>query len=717
MSRSVLGIRHHGPGSARSLRRALEDLHPDVVLIEGPPEADTVVQYAHLPDMQPPVALLVYDSEKPEHSAFYPFAIFSPEWQAIQYALDNLVPVRFIDLGFGQRMGLKGSRAHEDPLQGLAAAAGYADAERWWEHLVEERQDDATVFDAILQAMTALRPDPLRTDPREAAREATMRQNIRKAEKEGFQRIAIVCGAWHAPALVTSAAASHDAAILKGLPKLRSVATWVPWTYGRLAIDSGYGAGIESPGWYHHLWTHPEDTASIWLARVAELLRSEDLDASPAQTVDAVRLAVALSALRGRPRPGLDEMNDAALAVFCFGQPVPMRLIRERLIVGETLGHVPEETPQVALAQDLARLQKRLRLPPQAELRELDLDLRKDTDRLRSVLLHQLRVLGIPWGQAVTAQGKLGTFHEYWRLRWRPELSVSLVEASRWGNTVPDAATASAQARLAEQGELAQVVQLLQDLLLAGLFAAMPAAVQRLEDLAALSVDVLALMAAVPPLARLVRYGNVRQTDVGAAGHLLEGMRARIFVGLPPACVALAPEAAEAMAQAIRALDEAVSLLDQDTAIWHETLARVVETCQGVGLVAGTAAGILLDARAWTPEEGRRRLGLALSPARTPPEAAAWVEGFLTGRGTLLLHDDGLRSLLDDWVGGLQGEVFTELLPLLRRTFATFSDGERRQLGERMARPRQETKAELWDSQGVALALPYLSRVLSWTND
>ena len=42
MSRHVFGVRHHGPGSARSLRRALDALQPDVVLVEGPPDADAV---------------------------------------------------------------------------------------------------------------------------------------------------------------------------------------------------------------------------------------------------------------------------------------------------------------------------------------------------------------------------------------------------------------------------------------------------------------------------------------------------------------------------------------------------------------------------------------------------------------------------------------------------------------------------------------------------
>ena len=51
MTSTVLyGIRHHGPGSARSLREALTGLEPDVVLIEGPPEADALIPLAADPD-------------------------------------------------------------------------------------------------------------------------------------------------------------------------------------------------------------------------------------------------------------------------------------------------------------------------------------------------------------------------------------------------------------------------------------------------------------------------------------------------------------------------------------------------------------------------------------------------------------------------------------------------------------------------------------------
>src|SRR4029453_14075304 len=94
----VFGIRHHGPGSARSLRAALERLRPDAVLIEGPPEAAAVLDLAAEDAGGPPGALLPHGPDPPRRAAFYPLATFSPEWQAIRYGLTNGVPVRFIDL-------------------------------------------------------------------------------------------------------------------------------------------------------------------------------------------------------------------------------------------------------------------------------------------------------------------------------------------------------------------------------------------------------------------------------------------------------------------------------------------------------------------------------------------------------------------------------------------------------------------------------------------
>ena len=93
----VLGVRHHGPGSAALVRAALDRLDPAVVLIEGAPEGDALVPYAACGGMKPPVAMLFYAAEDARAAVFAPFAEFSPEWQAMLWASSRRRPVRFID--------------------------------------------------------------------------------------------------------------------------------------------------------------------------------------------------------------------------------------------------------------------------------------------------------------------------------------------------------------------------------------------------------------------------------------------------------------------------------------------------------------------------------------------------------------------------------------------------------------------------------------------
>ncbi len=105
MPEQLYGIRHHGPGSARAVVASLEEQQPGIVLVEGPPEADDLVPWVADDGLQPPVALLGYSADNPRRAAFWPFAVFSPEWQAIRWAVGHGVPVRFFDLPYAYRMG------------------------------------------------------------------------------------------------------------------------------------------------------------------------------------------------------------------------------------------------------------------------------------------------------------------------------------------------------------------------------------------------------------------------------------------------------------------------------------------------------------------------------------------------------------------------------------------------------------------------------------
>lgn len=700
MTLTVLGVRHHGPGSARSVLAALTEHEPDCVVIEGPPELDALLPLAGHADLVPPVAGLVYDVASPRRAAFYPFAVFSPEWAALRWAVAHGVEVRFADLPAVHQLA-PGAPDEEqptsptrlDPIGELARVAGYDDPERWWEDAVEHRRDSTLAQFALLsEAMAQVRAHAP-ADEENDRREAAMRRVLRAVLRSGRERVVVVCGAWHAPALEEDAwpTQAADNRLLAKLPRTKVAATWAPWTANRLAVASGYGAGVRSPGWYRHLFTTPDDeVVAGWLVRVAHALRAEGLDVAPASVVEAARLADALAAVRGRPSVGLSELDDATRAVLADGSEMPLALVDRALTVGEDLGSVPEETPMVPLAADVARQQKTLRLKPAATPSTVQLDLRRDAGLARSVFLHRLRVLGIDWAEQVEVGATTGTFKEAWELEWRPELAVALVEASGYGNTVLAAAESSVDEQAAA-ADLDGLALLVQDCLLADLPAALAAVVAVLAERTARQHDTLTLLRTVEPLARTCRYGDVRGAETAGIARVLETVVLRASVGLRAASRSLDDDGAAALRAGVEGAQRGVALLD-DAALtqpWQAALARVGDEPDVHGAVSGRVNRILLDAGLLSSEEAARRLSRRLSTGADAAAGAAWLDGFLTGEALLLLHDDELLDVVDGWVATVPEHAFEDLVPLLRRTFARFQTPERRQIGDHLRRLRE----------------------------
>ena len=561
--------------------------------------------------------------------------------------------------------------------------------------MVEERADGLELFEAIREAMTTIRreaPGRRRTpdeEREEALREAHMRKCLRQARKEAFGRIAVVCGAWHVPALEEMPSAGEDNALLRGLPSVKTAATWAPWTYAALARSGGYGAGVYSPAWYEHLWrsANAEQRVLGWLTGAAHLFRQEDLDCSPAHVIEAARLATTLAALRDRPQAGLPELYESLQSVVCMGDPLPLRLIGRRLITGDTMGSVPDGVPAIPLQRDFEKQRKRLRMKQEALRKTLDLDLRKPTDLERSHLLHRLRLLDIDWGTPTSEGRSKGTFHEVWTMEWEPRLLVQLINAGRWGNTVEEAATARVLEQ-AEKADLPELARLVDAALLADMPAAISGLVRSLGEMAALTTDTVQLLETIPELVRVARYGDVRGTDSAMVGEVLREMIPRAAVGLHSACSGLNEESSAALHTPIQEAHAAIRLVAE-----QELSAEDVAT----------------------------HMGMELSCAALPSESAGWLEAFLGRSAMLLLHDETLWGLVDTWLGELSEEHFIHVLPLLRRTFTAFSAPERRQLAERSRRAAspsaRHTHAELWDEERAALPLPFLRRVLGLTGE
>jgi hypothetical protein len=145
-------------------------------------------------------------------------------------------------------------------------------------------------------------------------------------------------------------------------------------------------------------------------------------------------------------------------------------------------------------------------------------------------------------------------------------------------------------------------------------------------------------------------------------------------------------DAARALAPALGKVNAAIQTLDDDAIRepWTQALRQVADLDGANGLLVGRAVRLLRDGGAFDTEDVAARMSRALSRGTEPASAAGWLEGFLAGSGLVLAHDRTLLQLIDQWLTGLDAERFEHVLPLLRRTFATFTGPERRTIGDRL---------------------------------
>jgi hypothetical protein len=406
-----------------------------------------------------------------------------------------------------------------------------------------------------------------------------------------------------------------------------------------------------------------------------------------------------------------------------MGDEAALGFIADALLVGQRMGQVPPDVPTVPLQKDVEQQQKSLRLKPEALERTLDLDLRQPNDLARSHLLHRLHLIDVPWGR-VSRTGRAsrgGTFHEIWRLQWQPEFVVRLIEASQWGQTLEAAATAASLEQAQQAEHLRDLSELVNQVLLADLAPAVQAVTRILENRAAVNGDTLQLLEALPPLANVFRYGNVRQTDTGMVAHMLDSLIVRAAIGLPLACSGIDDDSADSLRTTLLAAHSAVSLRDapEQTQAWQRALRLMADSTTAHELLQGLAARLLLDEGIWQASDAAQALSLHLSSGVEPLQAAAWLEGFLNRNAMVLLHDQQLWQLVNDWLCGLGEEHFVHILPLVRRTFAAFSASERQDLGQRARQGGHSTVAAAartaavqWDEALAALPVPLLQTIL-----
>ena len=205
-------VRHHSPAAARLVRDLIRELRPDAVLVEGPSDFNERIAELFLPHKLP-IAIYSYfsSSDGLRHSAYYPFCVYSPEWQAITAAREIGASVRFIDLPWSEAHDATavahryadGELRTSTYVAALCRAAGVEDFDALWDLMVEVDRD--LTREVYLERCHTFCYYTRVADEHVAAtdlrREAFMAAEIERARGEYPGRLVVVTGGFHSYAL------------------------------------------------------------------------------------------------------------------------------------------------------------------------------------------------------------------------------------------------------------------------------------------------------------------------------------------------------------------------------------------------------------------------------------------------------------------------------------------------------------------------------------
>ena len=716
------GVRHLSPSAAYHLIAFLEENNPKCILIEGPADATPLMSQIGQKGVKPPIAMLGYTTELPIETVLYPFASYSPEYQAICWGVKKKVTLRFIDLPSENMLKLKQEQRTEEEAEKakdfylyhntlykqIAQEGGETDYEDYWErHFEHNLNPDAFAPTLALQS-GEMRQMVIDKEYENAPfdfsynliREAYMKREIAKACTEFKpEEIVVIVGAYHLSGIQNSLPAITDDE-LKKLPKATSQLTLMPYSYLRLSSRTGYGAGNTAPYYFELMWQAMHENtlnqlSAVYLTKVAKILRAQGQNASSASVIEAVRLANVLSAMKGGTYPVLQDLHDAVVTCFGGGDLAVVAEAINKVDIGTAIGALPEGVSQTPVQEDMNQELKRLKLTnyKSAVAQDLTLDLRENLkvktkeaafiDLNRSTFLHRLEVLDIHFATQQHVQQDKASWAEKWVLQWSPEVEIEIVEANLKGETLEIATAFVLKEQLNESTDLSVVAKIIRQACECQLTHIFSNALSTLQRLLVDSNSFAETAFAAHELSVLIQYGDLRQFNLEPLKPILQQLFLRASLLLIDAS-SCDDKASKQIVEAINTMEfiaeQQYELVDTET--WQKELTHLAWRDDVNTKLSGVAFAILLEHNLATEEQCGKEVSRRLSAGVPADLGASWFEGFSGRNRYALLSRTIIWQELDNYVRQLDEEQFMRSVVFLRRAFSDFEPNQKNSIAE-----------------------------------
>ena len=694
----LIGIRHHSPAGAHYIRELLRETKPDCLLIEAPADFSELIPALTDPALKPPFAVMAYTVEAPVRSVLYPFAVYSPEFQAMLAARELGIEIAFCDLPSPYMIGLqlaaekyyeRQSEEEREAAQREASALG--DTESFWERYLEQSEN----LSAYLERSRIFGEGAREAAPGErieqawnGLREAYMRRIIAEKRAAGIaaDKIVVLTGAL-------------DDAALKALPQYEVKKTLMPYSYQRLSRRAGYSAGNKVPAYYELLWDalrtgQPESHAARYLSTLAGHIRERGGMVSSAEVLEANLLAQSLASLREGRYPTHDELQDAA--VTCMGHG-SFGEIAEGLAltdIGTKIGEVPRSGLLTSIQQDFADQCADLKLSFGLVAEKLRLDLRENRrakseksaflQLRRSFFLQRLRLLGISFAVWQDSRQQDASWEENWVLSRTPEAEMQLAEAVLKGDTIAHAVSFDLQEKLTAAEQIAEITELLESAFLCGMPELLQAAVSRLDSASIDQISIEEIARTAKTLSRMLQFGDVRQSDVSVLRPILERLLLRASLTLTDACFC-DDEAAGHLAKSI---EDIQSIFSVEKGLpgekWEHAVRELSRRDDLNAKLSGLATAIRLDSGDLSEEELSREISRRMSIGLRAELGALWFEGLSLRNHYALIVRRVVWESLSRYLDLIPEESWKRAMVFLRRSFALYSASEKDMVAENL---------------------------------
>lgn len=711
----IFAIRHLSAAAGFNVRKKLTKYKPDLVLIEGPANANDMLPWFCHKQTRLPIAILSYTTQKPLHTLLYPFAQYSAEYQAISWAYEHNIPCRFMDVPSDILLSLiqakeQGLKQEQEDVYTKDTTNIYTSLEQTleqsfdsiYERSLEQLEQDYDVKAYEFGQQIRLHSHDDKFDyALNHVREAYMKRSIVEAQQQGFNKIFCVCGAYHAPALKQNEPLSDSEFEQLNKFSISTNITLMPYSYYRLSKQSGYGAGNNAPAYFDFVWQALKSgdyakASYLYLSHLCQSQRQQGYFVSTAHFIDAIKLANTLAYLRNSKYPTLEDLKDAAITCIAQGNAAALSVAFASVDIGKKIGKLPTNVSRTALQDDFYKQLKNLKLEKYCTFENitLDLDLRENLkvksqdsaflDLNRSFFFNRLRVLNIDFARQTKYKSD-AIWGESWNLRWSEESEIQIVESALLGETIKLAATFALKEQANNCTDIASASAVFEEAFLCGLTQVCEYALKALQKLSVNTAAIEEISKCMYKLANTIKYGSLRkfnQNDTLTA--LLEQFYLRACLILAQACIC-DDKAANDVIESIERINKVqidLNFLDQQR--WVDLLKDISNRDDLNTKCSGFAMAILIERGLVDENLLNMELSRRLAKGVAADLGAAYFEGLAQKNRYSLILRLSLWKILDNYLQSLDDEEFKRALVFLRRTFSEFKASEKSDIAENL---------------------------------